>query len=94
MSIEGEARSLMNNEAFVKCLSIARDQAIVAAMQCEPKDDEGRRRYLDVAKVVNGIPAYLSALLVAEKMDTVVSVEDHYELKAKTFLEKLKGIAA
>lgn len=88
MSIEGEANSLMNNEAFVAALGSARSQAITAAMMCDPKDDEGRRRYLDAARTVDRVAGHLYALIQAAKSgkdaDEAVKVADFYEERAKS----------
>lgn len=83
MSIEGEAKSLMTNEAFVAALDSARAQAITAAMMCDAKDDDGRRRYLDVARIVDKVGGHLNALIQAAKTGAVVEAADFYEERAK-----------
>lgn len=89
MSIEGEAKSLMNNEAFVEALEAARKQAITAAMMCDTKDDEGRRRYLDAARTVDKVRGHLNALIQAAKTGDDTNVADFYEERAKSFVQRL-----
>lgn len=81
-----EARSLMSNPAFVDILERARKQIIEAAMACDVKDDEGRRRYLDAARIVEMVPAHLNALIVASKTGEEVDPSDFYKERARTWL--------
>lgn len=83
MSIEGEAKSLMTNEAFVAATDAARTQVIRAAMMCDPKDDEGRRRYLDAARTVERVVGHLNALIQASRIGEDVDPADYYEERAK-----------
>ena len=83
MSVEAEARALLNNEAFVGALESARAQVIAAAMMCEARDDEGRRRYLDAARIVDRVGGHLNALVQAAKSGEDVNAADFYEERAK-----------
>ena len=83
MSIEGEARGLLNNPAFVAALDAARTQVIWAAMMCAAHDDEGRRRYLDAARTVDKVAGHLNALVQAEKSGAEVEPADFYEERAR-----------
>jgi hypothetical protein len=83
MSVESEARSLLNNEAFVAALESARAQAITAAMMCDARDDDGRRRYLDAARIVDRVAGHLNALVQAAKTGEGVDPADFYEERAK-----------
>lgn len=83
MSIEAEAKSLMNNPAFVEALDSARKQAITAAMMCAVEDDNGRRRYLDAARIVDKVAGHLNALILASKTGEDVVPADFYEERAK-----------
>lgn len=89
MSIEGEAKSLMNNEAFVAALDAARKQAIASAMMCAIDDDNGRRRYLDAARVVDKVAGHLNALIIASKTGETVKAPDFYEERASSFLGRI-----
>ena len=71
MSIEAEARALLNNEAFVAALDAARAQSIAAAMACDVRDDEGRRRYLEAARIVARVAGHLNALVQASKTEWI-----------------------
>jgi hypothetical protein len=83
MSIETEARALLNNEAFVAALESARTQVITAAMMCDARDDDGRRRYLDAARIVDRVAGHLNALVQASKTGDGVDPADFYEERAK-----------
>lgn len=83
MSVEAEAKGLMNNPAFVEALAAARRQAIAAAMMCDVKDDDGRRRYLDAARIVDKVAGHLNALIQASKTGADVNAADYYEERAK-----------
>ena len=83
MSIEGEAKSRMSNEAFVAALDSARASAMTAAMMCDGKDDEGRRRYLDAARTVDKVRGHLQALIQASKTGEQVDASVFYEERAK-----------
>lgn len=81
--IAGEAAYLMNNPAFVQALESAQKQCVNAAMACDIRDDEGRRRFLDAAKNVGRIASHLMALIQATKTGEVVEISDYYETRAK-----------
>ena len=66
MSIVGETRALLNNEAFVAALESVRTQCIDAALRCGVMGDEKRRRYLDAANTVDRVKAHLQAILAAD----------------------------
>lgn len=82
MSIEGEAKSLMNNEAFVKAIADCQQWHLNKAMTCGLKDDEGRRRHLQHAKDVNKIVGHLNALIVATKTGDEVDPDQFYAERA------------
>ncbi len=77
-----DAKYLMNNAAFVAALDNAKAQALRAALGCDAKDDESRRRYLDAVRTVDKVAAHLNALLQAEQPEDV-SVADFYQEQAK-----------
>ncbi|MGE3336040.1 MAG: hypothetical protein AB7I36_20580 [Rhodospirillaceae bacterium] len=81
--LSGEVKALMNNAAFVAALDGARRQAISAAMACDPKDDEGRRRYLDAARTVDRVAAHLSALVAADKTGAEPDPATYYQDQAR-----------
>lgn len=83
MTVEADARALLNNPAFVAALDAARAQAVRAAMMCDARDDEGRRRYLDAARIVDRVAGHLNALVQAEKSGAEVEPADYYEERAK-----------
>lgn len=84
-----EAKYLMNNEAFSQSLENCRQQAMTAALACDVKDDEGRRRYLDAIRTVDKVRAHLTALAMVPEEPT--NVADFYEERAKSFLSKVLG---
>ena len=89
--LTGEAKALMSNTAFVAALDAARRQSIAAAMACDPKDDEGRRRYLDAAKTVDRVAAHLAALVAAGKSGDEPDPATYYQDQARkrwTFLSR------
>jgi hypothetical protein len=89
--LSGEAKALMNNAAFVAALDAARRQTIAAAMACDPKDDEGRRRYLDAARTVDRVAGHLAALIAAEKTGGEPDPAAYYQDQARkrwTFLSR------
>ncbi len=73
----------MNNPAFAAALEAARAQAVRAAMMCDARDDDGRRRYLDAARIVERVAGHLNALAQAEKSGADVDPADFYEDRAK-----------
>ena len=81
--LSGEAKALMNNAAFVAAMDAARRQTIAAAMACDPKDDEGRRRYLDAAKTVDRVTAHLAALIAAGKTGEEPDPATYYQDQAR-----------
>lgn len=83
MTVDAHANALMNNPAFVEALESARSQAITAAMMCDTRDDDGRRRYLDAARIVDRVAGHLNALVSASKSGAVVDPADFYEERAK-----------
>ncbi len=83
MSIEGEAKSLMNNEAFVLATKAVRDWNIAAALRCKPRDDDGRRKYLEAAKIVDQVIAHITAQITAAKSGDTVDPTNIYEERAK-----------
>lgn len=84
MSIEGEAKGLMTNEAFLQAIEACQKWHLNKAMGCGLKDDEGRRRHLQHAKNVNQIVGHLNALIVASKTGEEVNPEDFYQERAAT----------
>lgn len=89
MSIEGEAKSLMNNEAFVKATESVRTWNINRALSCKQRDDEGRRRYLEAAKIVDSVVAHINAQITAAKSGDTVDPSTFYEERARGFLALL-----
>ena len=81
--LSGDAKALMNNAAFTNAVEVVRRQTIAAAMACDPKDDEGRRRYLDAARTVDRVTAHLSALVIAEKVGESVDPATYYQDQAR-----------
>lgn len=81
--LTGDAKALMNNAAFTAAIEAIRRQTIAAAMGCDPKDDEGRRRYLDAARTVDRVIAHLSALIVAGKTGEGADAATYYEDQAR-----------
>ena len=91
MSIEAEAKGLMGNAAFVEALDKARAQAIASAMACDVRDHDGRRRFLDAARVVDKVQGHLNALILSAKTGDEVDPNDFYKERAKNrFLALLK----
>lgn len=76
-----DAKYLVNNPAFVKALDTARQQAMTAALGCDVKDDEGRRRYLDAVRTVDKVRTHIHSL--AHAPESPVEVEDIYQERAK-----------
>jgi hypothetical protein len=89
MSIEGEAKSLLNNEAFLAALEYCRGAAIQGAMTCDAKDDHGRRVYLDAAKTVDRVKAFLAAQLASK--GTPVEISDYFTKPNQAIWERLRG---
>jgi len=89
MSIEGEAKSLMTNEAFLEALKKAKDANIGAALRCKPRDDLGRWKYLEAAKIVDGVAAHLHALIIAAKTGDAVDPANFYEERASGLLGRI-----
>ena len=81
--IAQEAKWLMNNEAFKHVVESARSDLIAKAMACSPRNDEGRRRYLDAAKTVDRLVSHLNALILASKTGEEVEPATYYEEEAK-----------
>jgi len=89
--LSADAAALMNNEAFKAAIESAQRDCINAAMTCDPKDDDGRRRFLDAAKTAAKVVAHLQALIVATGTGEVVDPDKFYEERAKrrfAFLSK------
>lgn len=89
-----EAKYLMNNPAFQSALSEARRQALAAAMGCDAKDDEGRRRYLDAVRTVDKVSGHIVALMQSEALPddkTVTFYEDQAQSRYSKFMDALKG---
>lgn len=78
-----DAKYLMNNEAFTGALESCRSQAMNAALACDVKDDESRRRYLDAVRTVDKVKSHLIALMSATKADEV-QPDDFYTTQAKS----------
>lgn len=89
--LSNDAKYLMNNPAFVSAIESAKSQAMTAALMCDAKDDEGRRRYLDAVRTVDKVVGHLKALMVADVAEP--EVPNYYEDKAKSrfseFMAKL-----
>jgi hypothetical protein len=83
MSLEGEAKALMNNEAFVQALNACQQYHLNQAMTCDAKDDHGRRVHLEHAKNVNRIVGHLNALIQASKTGQEVDHENYYQEQAR-----------
>ncbi len=81
--LSGEAKALMNNAAFAAALEAARRQTIAAAMACDPKDDEGRRRYLDAARTVDRVTGHLAALVAAATTGAAPDPATYYQDQAR-----------
>lgn len=86
MSMEGEAKSLMNNEAFVAATKFVRDWNIAKALACKPRDDEGRRRYLEAARIVDSVVSHINAQIQAAKSGDTVDPSNFYEERARNRL--------
>lgn len=84
--LTSDAKYLMNNEAFVEALESAKRQALTAALACDVKDDEGRRRYLDAIRTVDKVRGHLTALSVSTEE---TNVTDFYEERSRGVLGKL-----
>lgn len=78
------AKALMNNPAFRDALESAQQSCINAAMACDVKDDEGRRRFLDAAKIVGKVASHLAALIQAAKTGDEVDHASFYEERARS----------
>ncbi len=89
MSIEGEAKGLMTNEAFLDALKKAKDANINAALRCKPRDDLGRWKYLEAAKIVDGVAAHLHALIIASKTGDTVDPANFYEERAGSVFARI-----
>lgn len=87
---EADAKYLMNNPAWVNAVESARKQVMDAALACDPKDDEGRRRYLDAARTVDKVVNHIRAL--AATPDEQPDVEDFYKDRSKSRLKALIGL--
>lgn len=85
-----EAKALASNPAFVSALDSARTQVIEAAIACDAKDDDGRKRFLDAAKTVSRVKAHILAL-AASPPGTVVELSDYYTERQKSLLSRLRG---
>lgn len=83
MTIESEAKALMNNEAFVSALNACQQYHLNQAMACDAKDDHGRRVHLEHAKDVNRIVGHLNALIQASKTGEEVVESNFYEERAR-----------
>jgi len=81
--VSGDASYLMNNSAFLEAVKSAQEQCITAAMACQPRDDEGRRRLLDAALTVTKVVSHLNALVIAQKTGDQTNVLDFYETQAR-----------
>jgi len=80
--VAAEAKYLMNNHAFVAALNEAKRQTLAAALACDEKDDQGRRRYLDAWRTVDKVAAHLNALMATDKPKDE-DVSSFYEDQAK-----------
>lgn len=85
-----EAKSLMNNEAFVEAMEKAREVLIAQAMKCDPRDDLMRFRYLQSAKDIDALKAFLNAVIVDDGSDAP-NPENYYTDKQKPRLARIFG---
>jgi len=88
--LSGGAGLLMANEAFAHVVKEAREWQINKALACDPKDDDGRRKYLDAAKTVDRVVSHLEALMavpVEEQADPTTYYQDQAK-KRWAFLSK------
>lgn len=83
--LTADAKYLMNNEAFVEALESAKRQALTAALACDVRDDEGRRRYLDAIRTVDKVRGHLAALATTTDTDNVA---DFYEDRQRSALQR------
>lgn len=85
MSLEGEARALLNNEALVAAFDAVRHQALTAAMHAT--DDTARRDCLAAARIVDGVKAHLAAVVQSadaeQEAKNLDNIQDYYSLKAR-----------
>lgn len=84
-----ESKALAANPAFLAALDSARSQVINAAIACDAKDDDGRRRYLDAAKTIAHVKAHI--LTLAADPGQVVDVSNYYVEKQKSLLARIRG---
>lgn len=87
MSLGGEAKQLLNNEMLTEAFNSVRNQAIKAALDAHPREDDLRRRLLDAANTVDKVRAHLMAVIQAEESANQtaesVKVEDYYVTRAR-----------
>lgn len=88
MSLEGDAKFLMGNEAFKDAIEKTQQAYLNAAMNCPLNDDEGRRLNLSAARIVAGVAAHIAAL-ATEKGGEVIDLPDFYQERAR---KKFLGI--
>lgn len=85
MSLEGEAKALLNNEALTAAFEAVRTQALTAAMYAT--DDTTRRDCLSAARIVDGVKSHLAAVIQAGENEQEVkrldNIADYYTLKAR-----------
>lgn len=83
MSIESEAKAILNNEAFKAALESTQQAYLNAAMNCAMNDDEGRRLNLSAARIVGTIANHIAALATDKGMGAVIELPNFYEERAR-----------
>lgn len=81
--LSGEAKALLANAAFAAAVESARRQLLAAAMACDARDDDGRRRYLDAARTVDRVVGHLGALAAADETAAGVDPSTYYQDQAR-----------
>lgn len=87
MSLEGEAKALLNNDAFKDAIEKTQQRYLAAAMACALNDDEGRRLNLSAARIVAEVSAHLAALATNKNSGQIVELPNFYEERAKARYE-------
>lgn len=59
------AKDALNNPVFTQALELAEQAYMTGAQTCDPKDDLGRFRYIEAAKVVKAVRSHLTAVIAS-----------------------------
>jgi hypothetical protein len=86
LSRVGEAKQLLNNPVLMEAFEMQRAALLVGALKCEPRDDMGRYRLLEAAKVVEAVKSHLTTIIaadeIAQKQAEAEQLERFYDLQA------------